>query len=62
MNPSAWIGLVLPIASAVRDLVVLFQKDYGRGPTDDELAALITARQAADEAWEAVYRRMKTQL
>ena len=57
-----WISLILPIASAVRDLVDLFGKDYGRAPTDNELALLLSARTEADANWSTVLQRMRTKL
>lgn len=58
MNPSI-ISLILPIVSATRDIVMLFQKDYSRAPTDEELVQLFNDRQSANESWEAVLRRLR---
>lgn len=54
-----WISLIMPIASAVRDLVDLFQKDYGRAPTDAELQNLFNARQDVNESWATVLDRVR---
>ena len=55
---NSWMSLIIPLIGAVRDLTVLFTKDYGRPPTDEELSELLNARQTANEAWEAVYSRI----
>lgn len=55
-----WISLILPIASTVRDLVALFQRDYGRVPTDAELAELLASRMSTNASWAETLERIRS--
>lgn len=54
-----WITFILPLIREGAEIIKTFTADHGQPPTDAELAAVLTARNEADNAWADAFERLK---
>ncbi len=54
-----WITFILPLIREGAEIIKTFTADHGHPPTDAELAAVLTARNEADNAWADAFERLK---